>query len=141
MSADNEPSTVDPVILKLRKQRAEAQARFRERHPDRIKESKRKAEALPASKEKRRTRQRRHHLQNRLRAIAELGGKCFACQQSFHHSAMDFHHINPESKGIKGKGIPANNSWENVKKELAKTILLCANCHRIHHYKERNPDE
>ena len=34
----------------------------------------------------------------------------------------------------------AGLSWETVLKELVKTELLCANCHRVHHYRERNPE-
>jgi hypothetical protein len=119
----------------------EAQKRYRDRHPDRASEARRRSEAKETSKEKRRTRQKRHHLQTRLKAIAELGNKCSICEQSFHHAAMDFHHLDPTTKQVKGKGLPCNNSWKSVEKELVKTILLCANCHRIHHYKERNPDE
>jgi predicted HNH restriction endonuclease len=119
----------------------EASARFRKLNPDKVKESRLKAESTARNKELRRLRQRRHHIQIRLKAIAELGGKCVHCQQVFHPAAMDFHHLDPSTKEVKGRGIPAGNSWEKVQKELAKTILLCANCHRIHHYKERNLDE
>lgn len=124
-----------------RKRQAEAQARWRKRHPEKAIAIRKAVEAKPASQEKRRIRQRQHVLKMRLRAIAEKGGKCEHCQQAFHHSAMDFHHVDPSTKETKGKGIPSNSSWASIQKELAKTILLCANCHRIHHYKERNPDE
>ncbi len=119
----------------------EATRRYRERYPEKSKESSLKSNATQRSAELRRLRQRKHHLQIRLKAIEELGGKCLHCNQSFHHSAMDFHHVDPKTKATKGKGIEAGNSWERVKIELAKTVLLCANCHRIHHYKERNTDE
>lgn len=128
--------------VSLRRQRLlrEAQERYKERHPGRTSETRRRCEAKETSKDKRRLRQKRHHLQNRLRAIAELGGKCYSCGQSFHHAAMDFHHLDPTTKETKGKGLPCNGSWKSVQKELVKTILLCANCHRIHHYEERNTD-
>lgn len=119
---------------------AEIQKAFRERNPDKAKEQRQKAERKPEAQEKRRQRQKRHTVEIRLKAIDYLGGKCNHCGQTFHHSAMDFHHVDPSTKEVKGKGIPSNCSWERVLEELVKTILLCANCHRIHHYKERNPE-
>lgn len=120
--------------------RAEITAAYRRRHPEKVKASRLASEAKPIAKEKRRLRQKAHVLKTRLRAIEYLGGACQHCGGKFHHSAMDFHHVDPSSKEVKGKGIPSNNSWEKVLKELVKTVLLCANCHRIHHYRERNPE-
>lgn len=139
MSVDDEQK--ETAVDRHKRLLREAQKRYRERHPERAREARQRCEAKETSKEKRRLRQRKHCLEVRLRAIAELGGKCSSCQQSFHHAAMDFHHVDPTTKTTKGRGIATNNSWENVKLELAKTILLCANCHRIHHYMERNPNE
>lgn len=138
-SFDDEPK--EDSSLRRKRLLREAQRRYRERYPDRVKDSKQRCETKESSKEKKRLRQRQGRLQTRLKAIALLGGKCTACQQSFHHAAMDFHHVDSATKEIKGRGIPAGNSWEKVQKELSKTVLLCANCHRIHHYKEQNPDE
>jgi 5-methylcytosine-specific restriction endonuclease McrA len=141
MLTSDDEKQIEEASQRHRRLLREAQKRYRDRHPERIKEIRQRCEVKETSKEKRRIRQRKGRLQNRLRAIAELGGKCFHCQEAFHHAAMDFHHVDPASKEIKGRGIPASNSWEKIEQELAKTILLCSNCHRVHHYKEHSPDE
>jgi predicted HNH restriction endonuclease len=46
---------------------------------------------------------------------------------------LDFHHVDSTKKefGIGNSGY--TRSWEKVKKELDKCILVCANCHREIH--------
>jgi len=43
---------------------------------------------------------------------------------------LEFHHLDKETKsfGLSKKGII--RSWESIKKELDKCVLICANCHR-----------
>jgi len=69
------------------------------------------------------------------RAVIYKGGKCEHCLGSFHIAAYDFHHINPDEKDV-DPGLLMQISDEILFKELDKCILLCANCHRIHHYEE-----
>jgi len=40
---------------------------------------------------------------------------------------MDFHHTNSKEKDFKISGISV--SWERIKKELDKCVLVCKNCH------------
>ncbi len=63
-------------------------------------------------------------------SIEYKGGKCQICGYSRYQGALELHHIKPEDKsfGIGDKGY--TRSWEIVRKELDKCILLCANCHR-----------
>ncbi len=63
-------------------------------------------------------------------SIAYKGGKCQVCGYRKYQGALDLHHLNPEEKdfGIGDKGY--TRSWEKVKAELDKCILVCANCHR-----------
>ena len=63
-------------------------------------------------------------------AIEYKGGKCILCGYDKCSRALEFHHVNPEEKefGISKDG--ATRSWEKVKIELDKCVLLCANCHR-----------
>lgn len=67
----------------------------------------------------------------KLMAIEYKGGKCQNpdCGYNKCVSALEFHHIDSEEKefGIGNKGY--TRSWEIVKKELDKCILLCCNCH------------
>lgn len=67
-------------------------------------------------------------------AIEYKGSKCQNCGYNKCKDALEFHHIDPLEKdfAIGSKGY--TRSWDRVKKELDKCILVCANCHReIHH--------
>ena len=61
--------------------------------------------------------------------VAEAGGKCLLCGYSRHMAALQFHHLDPSSKsfGLGVRGI--TRSLESLRKEAAKCVLLCANCH------------
>jgi hypothetical protein len=63
-------------------------------------------------------------------AIEYKGGKCQVCGYSKYQGALDLHHLDSDSKkfGIGDKGY--TRSWERIKTELDKCILVCANCHR-----------
>ncbi len=69
----------------------------------------------------------------RLMTIEYKGGKCQICGYDRCFEALEFHHIDPTKKdfGISYKGY--TRSWEKVKEEADKCILLCANCHREFH--------
>jgi len=63
-------------------------------------------------------------------ATAYKGGKCIICGYRKYIGALDLHHINPETKkfGIGDKGY--TRSWETIRQEIDKCVLVCANCHR-----------
>src|SRR3989344_9284062 len=63
-------------------------------------------------------------------SIQYKGGKCQICGYTKYQGALDIHHKNPSTKvfGIGDKGY--TRSWEKVKRELDKCVLVCANCHR-----------
>ena len=62
--------------------------------------------------------------------------KCAKCSQK-HPATLDFHHLDPTKKdGIISK-LVSNGCFALAKKEIKKCIVLCANCHRIHHWEER----
>lgn len=68
------------------------------------------------------------------RAIEYKGGKCQCCGYNTSFWALDFHHLDPDKKdfGISKKGLC--RSWDKVKQEIDKCILVCRNCHsEIHH--------
>jgi len=65
----------------------------------------------------------------KLMAIEYKGGKCQICGYNKYPGALDLHHINGQKDfGIGDKGY--TRSWERIKQELDKCILVCANCHR-----------
>lgn len=56
------------------------------------------------------------------------GGKCKICEYDKCIGALDFHHLNKNEKefGISTRG---GLTFEKLKNELDKCILLCKNCH------------
>lgn len=66
--------------------------------------------------------------------IEYKGGKCEVCGYDKCVSALSFHHKDPKEKDF---SISAKSySYERLKKEVDKCILVCANCHIEIHEKE-----
>jgi len=63
-------------------------------------------------------------------AIEFLGGKCTKCGWHGNQAALQFHHLKGKDFTI---GNVANKSWDSIKSEMKKCVLLCANCHMIEH--------
>lgn len=63
--------------------------------------------------------------------------KCTKCGED-HPATIDFHHRDPETKEGAIADLVANKrSKEAILKEIDKCDVLCSNCHRKLHYKER----
>jgi transcription elongation factor Elf1 len=69
----------------------------------------------------------------RTLAIEYKGGKCIFCGYDKLQDALESHHLDKSKKdfGISQSGL--TRSWERVKNEVEKCILVCANCHREIH--------
>lgn len=65
-------------------------------------------------------------------AVMYLGGKCKRCGWQGNQAALQFHHKNSKGKEFT-IGNVANKSWDSIRSEMKKCILLCANCHMIEH--------
>jgi hypothetical protein len=64
----------------------------------------------------------------KIKAIEYKGGKCEMCGYNKCVAALEFHHLDPNTKEFE---IGNNTfSWNRNKQELDKCILVCANCHR-----------
>ncbi len=63
----------------------------------------------------------------KLRAIAYKGGACQICGYNKAVRALQFHHLIPGEKDFNISR--ASKSWQSIKTELDKCILLCSNCH------------
>lgn len=65
----------------------------------------------------------------RLKVVDYLGGKCSICGYNKCIDALHAHHMDMDKKkfGISARGY--TNSWDKIKDEVDKCILLCANCH------------
>ena len=62
------------------------------------------------------------------------GGKCEKCEYNKCIQALEFHHLDPKEKDftISGKSW----SFERLKKEVDKCILVCNRCHTEIHYQK-----
>lgn len=71
----------------------------------------------------------------KLKLVESKGGKCERCGYDKCVDAFEFHHKDKNEKDftISGKSW----SFERLKKEADKCILVCSNCHREIHYELR----
>ena len=67
----------------------------------------------------------------KLAAVKYLGGKCVVCGWSGNIAGFTFHHKGNNKEFTIGN--VANKSWEVIKKELDKCVLMCATDHQIEH--------
>lgn len=69
---------------------------------------------------------------NKILAVEYKGGKCIDCGYNKCIAALEFHHLDPNTKD------PSINlvfgSFEKIKIELDKCVLLCCRCHRERHH-------
>lgn len=93
-------------------------------------------------KEKRTYRDRAEYLKKavskRRRRLKEMvveyrGGKCILCGYKKYVGALDLHHVDESTKEFVLSMNGLTRSWEKIKKEADKCVVLCANCHREVH--------
>lgn len=77
-------------------------------------------------------------VQRRRKKIKEMaveykGGKCIYCKYNKYIGALEFHHLDPNEKDFSLSDKGYCRSWEIVKKELDKCVLVCSNCHKEIH--------
>jgi type II secretory ATPase GspE/PulE/Tfp pilus assembly ATPase PilB-like protein len=68
-------------------------------------------------------------------AIKHKGSQCQRCGlhlENSHYAVFEFHHVDPSVKETDWSKLRMK-SWQEVKEELDKCKLLCANCHRVVH--------
>ena len=112
---------------------------------------------MPAkSIERRRETNRKHYANNKEKVYAKTSAyrklnktkwaeykatlSCVKCGQN-HPATLDFHHVIRLPTNRKIYELAAGGAWKLIAEELKKCIVLCANCHRIHHYDERKLDK
>jgi hypothetical protein len=95
-----------------------------------------------AKRETRTYQDRREYLiqavSNRRRKLRELaiqykGSCCALCGYNRCAEALEFHHLDPAKKDFTISDRGYSQSWEKIKNELDKCVMLCANCHREVH--------
>lgn len=72
----------------------------------------------------------------KIKLVEYKGGCCSKCGYNKSICALEFHHLDPKEKDftIGGKSW----SYERLKKEVDKCVLLCSNCHIETHEEIRN---
>jgi DNA-binding Lrp family transcriptional regulator len=72
----------------------------------------------------------------KIKLVNYKGGKCEKCGYDKCVDALEFHHKLPNEKDftISGKSW----SFEKLKNEVDKCILVCSNCHKEIHYELKN---
>ena len=81
------------------------------------------------------TRCQQRWVKRKLEAIAYLGSACRDCDLNLaqsHYAVFKFHHLDPAEKDADWSKLRLG-SMAKIRTELAKCVLLCANCHRIRH--------
>jgi len=74
----------------------------------------------------------RHERKKEL--IKYMGNQCALCkQQNLPICVWQWHHVDPKQK-IKALSQLLIKNREELYEESKKCILLCSNCHKIHHY-------
>jgi len=73
----------------------------------------------------------------KVRLIGHKGSKCEVCGYKKNFAALEFHHVDPETKLFQlDLRSLSNRKWSAVLEEADKCRLLCSNCHTEIH----NPD-
>ena len=72
-----------------------------------------------------------YYKRTKEKLIEYKGGKCQVCGYNKCASALEFHHLDPSQKDFTISG--GTKSFESLKPEVDKCILVCANCHREIH--------
>jgi transposase len=63
------------------------------------------------------------------RLVIRAGGACAICGYSRYYGALQFHHLDPDSKRFSISRSGTTRAYAEVCAEADKCILLCANCH------------
>lgn len=79
----------------------------------------------------------RSQKRKKIDAVNLFGGCCQKCGYDKCVEALEFHHLDKNEKEEKPSYIIMRWSWERVKEELEKCILLCSNCHKEVHALEK----
>lgn len=72
--------------------------------------------------------QSQRYTKYRLQSIKRMGGKCCLCGYDKYHGSLHFHHLDPSQKDPQWKLLKAR-PVKQIRAELSKCILVCANCH------------
>lgn len=93
------------------------------------------------NREKRQAYKKEYITERRRKLVDEAGGKCVHC--GIEHDGkntviFDFHHRDPSTKSFEvSKNYLNRYGMDKILSEVEKCDLLCSNCHRLHHWVEK----
>jgi hypothetical protein len=108
----------------------EATARYRARHPERVRESARLWRLANTEYRNRKRVEYQQEIRARLADI-KLERGCTDCEYRAHAEALDFDHLPEHEKAGTVSRIVSSWSWARIEAELEKCEVVCANCHRV----------
>jgi predicted HNH restriction endonuclease len=73
---------------------------------------------------------------DKQKLVDHFGDKCDDCGGTFPVCCYDFHHLNVSTKNFE-IAPRLGAKWDTIFEEAKKCVMICSNCHRIRHYKER----
>lgn len=95
------------------------QKRYRDRNQEKVRDSK-----------------KAYYRARKLKAMEIMGSKCNHCGLLYtgtNAPVFEFHHTDPAIKEDGVSRLLINKAWSKTLEELAKCVLLCANCHNQYH--------
>ncbi len=65
--------------------------------------------------------------------------RCEVCGEN-HPACLDFHHHDPSQKKFSVSAKRDHPSLKQLQEEIAKCQVLCTNCHRKEHYRQKEKE-
>ncbi len=81
-------------------------------------------------KDAHRTRIRQQRAERKRELVRLFGGQCSECGYNDSYAALDFDHLDPNTKEFQIGQQISTMRWDRLVREAEKCRLLCANCHR-----------
>ena len=78
----------------------------------------------------------KHKRTNKVLLLVLKGGECTKCKLKYNGlnaACFHFHHVNPATKSFH---LKMNMAFKHLEAEVKKCVVLCANCHALHHSEE-----
>ncbi len=74
----------------------------------------------------------------KVKTLEYKGKSCEICGYDKCEEALVFHHKESGAKDFAVSGQGCTRSWDRIKRELDKCILICANCRAEIHHRQRS---
>lgn len=117
----------EDVAISLQKENALKEVRIRKVPWLEFSKEEKELSALMVSKRRR---------EKKIQFLKEIGSECSLCGYSDCPAAIDFHHVDPLEKDFTLSDFVGKGE-ENIRRELEKCEVVCANCHGEIHGEER----